>query len=50
MNRLACMTFAVALFSMAACGSKSTSTAGTGSAQSAKPVPAGAASAEQVAK
>jgi hypothetical protein len=50
MNRLACMTFAVALFSMAACGSKSTSTAGAGSAQSAKAAPAGAATAAQVAK
>jgi hypothetical protein len=50
MNRLAWMTFAVALFSMAACGSKSTSTAGTGGAQSAKAAPAGAATAAQVAK
>ena len=50
MNRLAWMTFAVALFSIAACGSKSTSTAGTGGAQSAKAAPAGAATAAQVAK
>jgi hypothetical protein len=50
MNRLAWMTCAAALFSMAACGSKSTSTANTGTPQSSKAAPAGAASAEQVAK
>jgi hypothetical protein len=50
MNRLAWMTYAVALFSLAACGSKSTSTPNTSGAQPAKAPPAGAASAEQVAK
>ena len=50
MNRLAWVTCVVAIFSMAACGSKSTGTAGTSSAGSSKPAPAGAASAEQVAK
>jgi hypothetical protein len=50
MNRLAWMTCAAALFSMAACGSKSTSAPNTGGAQPAKATPAGAASAEQVAK
>jgi len=49
MNRLAWVTFAVAL-SMAGCGSKDTKTANTGAPQSSKPAPAGAASAEQVAK
>lgn len=50
MNRLARMTLGLALFSMAACGSKSTNSANTSGAQSAKAAPAGAATAAQVAK
>lgn len=50
MNRLAWMKCAVALFSMAACGSKSTNTANSSGAQPAKAAPTGAATAEQVAK
>ena len=50
MNRFVWLACVLAVFSMAACGSKSTSTAGTGSAQASKAAPAGAATAEQVAK
>jgi hypothetical protein len=50
MNRLMWLTCALALFSMAGCGSKSTSSANASGAQPAKAAPAGAASAEQVAK
>ena len=50
MNRLSLAMGAAAMLSLAACGSKSTSTGGSSGTQSGKAAPAGAASAEQVAR